>query len=193
VVIGSGLLYQLMIAASREPSETVVALHISSCVIAFGLAIASLQIPRRPDVFYHGAQVDRAGTVSAFDRLTFRWAAQLMSVATTKGDLDMDDMPALGSQLRSADASARWNAKKHKRGLFIPFLRQFAPALVKQWSLSVLYAIFGYLPWLITLKLLQTIESTKFGESTGSQVWLLLICMGIAKITGAVRSPHHPL
>ncbi|KAK0610742.1 ABC transporter [Immersiella caudata] len=186
VAIGSGLLYQLMNAASREPSETVVALHLSSCAIAFGLAIASLLIPRRPDVFHEGAQVDRGGTVSAFDRLTFRWSSQLMSVAITKGDVDMDDLPALGSQLRSADASARWNARNNKRGLFVPFMRQFAPALAKQWSLAVLYAIFGYLPWLITLRLLETIESTKYGESSSSRVWLLLIWMGIVKIIGAL-------
>jgi len=189
VAIGSGLLYQLASAASPDTRSPVGILHVWSCATAFALAIASIQIPRRPELFYNGAPVDRMFTVSAWDRLNYRWANQLMSLANKKGDFEMDDIPTLGSNLRAADASVAY--RKTKRSLFLAFLIQFIPSLAKQWFLASLNVGISYLPWYITLTLLRTIETG--GESGGPPVWVLLTWLGISKIAGAVRKPLHCL
>ncbi|KAK0648255.1 hypothetical protein B0T16DRAFT_444367 [Cercophora newfieldiana] len=184
--IAGGLLYQLTTDAPGVQSQTVRLLHLGSCEIAFGLAIASLLIPRRPNVYHNGVEVDRMLTVSAWDRLTYRWASHLMSIAIQKGDLSIDDIPCPGSNLRSADLSADWKAKYNsQRGLFLSFLLNYAPALAKQWFLASLYAVVGYLPWYIMLRLLETIESKEPGDAIRTRVWVLLAWLTIAKIAGA--------
>ncbi len=45
------------------------------------LAVASLTLPRRPDVYIDGKLVDRMYTVSAFTRFTFAWPWNILSLA----------------------------------------------------------------------------------------------------------------
>lgn len=62
-------------------------LSVVNCALALGLAVSATSIPRRPDVYYEGRLVDRAFTVSAWERFNFGWPAGLLTLAAKKKNL----------------------------------------------------------------------------------------------------------
>jgi len=191
MVVGSMLLARLNVAQTwyAAAGRVGLALCLASTVAAMGLVLASLLLPRRPDVFSDGRIVDRMFTTSAWSRLTFVWATPLMLRATEKGDLDFSDLPRPSHNLRADYQSAQWEARKIKDTFFKSLTRIYGWGLVKQWVTAALNSCVSYLPWWITLRLLESLEARSPGESPGSRIWLFLVWLGLAKIANSVSPP----
>lgn len=188
-MVGSVLLAELNEAPtwSKKTGRVCLILCAATAVSAVGLVLASLSLPRRPDVFFRGRLVDRMFTVNALNRLTFGWATTLMAYASKKGDLELPDLPALSHQMRPAEQSVEWNTRRKGDSVFKTLLKIYGWATFRQWAISIANTAVSYLPWWITLRLLEALESRKPGEETvGSRLWLYLVWLGIAKIAGAV-------
>jgi len=191
MVVGSVYLARLNIAQEwyTAAGRAGLVLFLVSTIAAVGLALSSLLLPRRPDVFSNGRLVDRMFTTSAWSRLTFVWATPLMLLATVKGDLDLVDLPRPSHDLRPEYQSAQWEARKIKDTFFKSLLRIYGMGLVKQWVMAALNSAVSYLPWWITLRLLQSLESRSPGQSAGSRIWLFLVWLCLAKIANSVGLP----
>ncbi|KAK5651837.1 hypothetical protein OQA88_11606 [Cercophora sp. LCS_1] len=187
LAVGSLLLAQLNNAPTwySETGRTSLILCIASIATAVGLIIASLSLPRRPDVYSKGKLVDRMFTVSAFNRLTYSWATTLMLLATKKGDLDMEDIPRLNHGLRPSFHSEQWSKKK-KGTLFRSILRLYGWGFFKQWTAASASAAISYLPWWVTLRLLEALEARRPGEPMAGRLWLYLLWLGLAKVAGSL-------
>ncbi|KAK0733048.1 ATP-dependent bile acid permease [Lasiosphaeria miniovina] len=189
LLVGGALLVQLngvapaWWSAAEKPA---LVLCTASAIAAAGLVVASLSLPRRPDVFYNSRLVDRMLTVSAYRRLTFAWASALMSVATEKGDLELTDLPGLNHQMRPTDQSAQWKAVKAKTSVIKSLLKIYAWRIFKQWTTAMANTAVSYLPWWITLRLLESLEARKPGDPIGPRLWLLLVWLGMAKLASAL-------
>lgn len=190
VVVGSVLLAELNAAPtwSEQTGRVCLILCAASAVSAAGLVLASLSLPRRPDVFVEGRLVDRMYTVNGLSRLTFGWATTLMAYASKKGDLELADLPALSHKMRPAEQSAEWNDRRKGDGVFKALLKLYGWATFKQWTVSIANTAVSYLPWWITLRLLEALEARKPGEAIGPRLWLYLVWLGIAKIASAVSA-----
>ena len=194
LVVGGLLLAQLNISPSWSGTgRPALVLCSIATVAAAGLVIASLSLPRRPNVFFKGRIVDRMYTVSGYGRLTYSWGPDLMKVARKKGDLDLKDLPHLSHRVRPDEQSARWESRKIKDTVFKSLLRIYGASVLKQWIAAIANTGISYLPWLITLRLLETLESRKAGEVDRARLWLLLVWLGIAKLGGVVRNIPYTL
>ncbi|KAK0716025.1 ATP-dependent bile acid permease [Lasiosphaeris hirsuta] len=125
-------------------------------------------------------------TTSAWSRLTFVWATPLMLLATEKGDLDLVDLPRPSHYLRPDYQSAEWKDRKTKDTFFKSMMRIYGWGVVKQWMTAALNSSVSYLPWWITLRLLESLESRRPGETAGSRIWLFLVWLGLAKIANSL-------
>ncbi|KAK3381154.1 ATP-dependent bile acid permease [Podospora didyma] len=187
LLVGGALLVQLNVAPSWPAVGTpALVLFTIAAVAAAGLVIASISLPRRPDVFHNGRIVDRMFTVSGYRRLTFDWARTLMSVATEKGDLDLSDLPHLRHTMRPAIQSAQWQPVKAKHSLFKSILKLYGWGIFKQFTTAIANTAVSYLPWWITLRLLETLETREPGEQMGPRLWLLMVWLGVAMLAGAL-------
>ncbi len=193
-LVVTGMLVSQLNSAPSFPgiSRGSLLLSLYSAIAAVCLSVASLLLPRRPDVFVEGRLVDRMFTVNAFSRLTFGWAWGLMSLATKKGDLDLADLPRLGHRLRPDYQTTQWkSARRREESLFRSVLRIYGWSVFKQWTAAITNTAISYLPWWITLRLLETLESRKPGEPVGQRLWVFLVLLGVTKITNAVRNQTH--
>lgn len=183
------LLAQLNVTSTWQTAGKVaLTLCAASTLAASILTLASLSLPRRPDVFLNGRLVDRMFTVNANTRLTFGWATNLMSLATKKGDLDMADLPRLSHRLRPDEQSAEWESKRPSanESVFKTLLKIYGWPLSKQWITTMTNTSVSYLPWWITLQLLQALEARKPGEPVEPRLWLFVAWLGMARITNAL-------
>lgn len=188
MTVGGLLLFELTARSWESADAVALILRIASIMAAAGLMATGLLLPRRPDVFFHGQLVDRMLSVSLYKRLTFGWASHLMAFAAETGDLAMKDLPYLSNPMRAANASAAWESRPSGCSLFTFIIRSYGRHVLRQWTMAVTNAAISYLPWWITLRLLETLESPKPGEPIGKCVWLLLIWLAIAKLANAVRA-----
>ncbi|KAK3375668.1 ATP-dependent bile acid permease [Lasiosphaeria ovina] len=188
LLVGGALLVQLNAASAwwSAAGKTALVLCTASAIAAAGLVVASLSLPRRPDVFYNSRLVDRMFTVSAYRRLTFAWASALMSVATEKGDLELADLPGLNHRMRPTDQSAQWKAVNAKSSVIKSLLKIYGWCIFKQWTTAMANTAVSYLPWWITLRLLESLEARKPGDPIGPRLWLLLVWLGMAKLASAL-------
>ncbi|KAK1830843.1 ABC bile acid [Podospora conica] len=188
IAVASVLLARLNVAPTwyDAAGRTGLVLCAVTTAAAAGLVLASLLLPRRPDVFSNGRLVDRMFTTSAWSRLTFAWATPVMVLATKKGDLDLTDLPRPSHNLRADFQSTQWGARKVKETFFRSLLRIYAWGVVKQWTTAILSITISYAPWWITLRLLESLESRVPGETSGSRIWLFLVWLGLAKILNSL-------
>ena len=190
LAVGALLLFELTLTARLSGNADTIAmiLRAVSIMAAASLMATSLLLPRRPDVFFHGQLVDRMRSVSLYKRLTFGWASHLVASAAEKGDLELKDLPYPSSRMRAVNASAAWESRPSRRSLFAFILRSYGWHVLRQWTVAITNAAISYLPWWITLSLLETLESQKPGEPIGKRVWMLLLWLAIAKLANTVRN-----
>lgn len=192
LAVGSLLLTQLNAAQTwyGTTGKTALILCIGSATSAGGLVFASVLLPRRPDVFSNGKLVDRMYTVSLFNRLTYGWATTLMLFATKKKDLDLADIPRLNRDLRPSYQSEQWKQRKQE-SLYRSLLRIYGWGVFKQFTGASVTAAISYLPWWVTLRLLQALETRRPGQPMEARLWLYLVWLGIANIASSVRTNRH--
>lgn len=149
------------------------------------LAIASLSLPRRPDVFKDGHMVDRMYTVSAFSRFNFSWPSGVLTLASKKKNLDMADLSRPDHYTRAAEVSADWKRRDYKHRLWISAILAHKGALVLQWVLTLCSSVLNFAPQWVILQLLRILETREPGSRNGLEVWVWVIWLFVAIVSQA--------
>lgn len=154
-------------------------LHVVELVDLFCLAVASISIRRRPDVYLDGKVVDRIHTASALSRLTWSWPGHLLRLAADNNGLELDDLPQLSQRLRAQNLTQCWENSCFRGPLWISILRAHKFAFSAQWVGTMLAAIAGIGPQWAVLQLLQHLEQRDRDDSIKSnEPWLWVISIG---------------
>lgn len=157
------------------------ALRVIELVLVVALAVASLSIPRRPDVFQDGDKlVDRMYTVSAWTRFNFSWPMSILKVAGKKNDLDLADLPRPDQYTRAKETSADWTSRNFTSRLRLSLIKAHGRALALQWFLTLCTAFLNFTPQWVILQILRILESRTPGEPYGSNVWMWVVWLGLS-------------
>lgn len=157
------------------------ALRIIELMAIAALGIASLSIPRRPDVFLDDDKlVDRMYTVSAWSRFNFSWPIGILGVAAKKNNLDLADLPRLDQYTRAKEVSADWTSKNYKHHLWLSLILAHKYAFALQWVLTLCSAILNFTPQWVTLQILRILETRNSDEGFGADVWMWVVWLGMS-------------
>ncbi|KAL2155016.1 hypothetical protein VTH82DRAFT_3692 [Thermothelomyces myriococcoides] len=158
-------------------------LHAAELVSSLSLAISTLCIPRRPDVFYRSELVDRMWTASPFVRFTWSWASDLLALASKKKDLDLADLPRPNQFFRAASVSASWRARKHTgKRLWLDLILVHSKPLVLQWLATFVSSVLNLAPQWVILQLLRLLETREPGSRQELEAWMWVIWLAIVMI-----------
>ena len=159
------------------------ALRVVELVFSVCLAVSSLCIPRRPDVFFQGELVDRMYTASAFGRFTFSWPSNLLNLAAKKRDLDLADLTRMDQFTRAAAVSANWKAQETGgKRLWLALALAHKKPLAVQWFITLCASILNFAPQWVILQLLRFLESRQPGSKEGIEAWMWVVWLGVAII-----------
>ncbi|KAK4658726.1 hypothetical protein QC762_104050 [Podospora pseudocomata] len=159
------------------------------CVVELGLAIclsvASVSLPRRPDVLYDGEPVDRLYSTTALGRYTFSWPTALLTLASTQKNLDMTDLPRPDHYTRAASISEAWKKQNSNRPLWLSMLLAHKTVIAVQWFLALCTSVLNFAPQWVILQLLRTLEDRQPGTSSGMDAWAWVFWLGISIVVGS--------
>ena len=164
-------------------SPAAFALRVAELVFSISLAVSSLCIPRRPDVFFQGDQVDRMYSASALGRYTFSWPSGLLNLAAKKKDLDLSDLTRPDQYTRADCMSANWKSRKpggHR--LWLAMVLAHKKPLAVQWFLTLCASMLNFAPQWVTLQLLRYLEGRQPGGKESLEVWMWVVWLGVAII-----------
>ncbi|ETI29167.1 hypothetical protein G647_01620 [Cladophialophora carrionii CBS 160.54] len=159
-------------------------IHLTFSIILFaagiGLAVSSLCIPRRPDVYWNDKIVDRENTVSLLSKLTFSWAAPILSFAAKNKGLDYDDLHEIDFENRSRELRREFEAVGRKDKLWKTIFWSRKWTFIQQWILQATCSITDFLPQIVLYFVLKTLEQRDEGKDVALTSWLLVIGLGLA-------------
>ncbi|KIW37082.1 uncharacterized protein PV06_10710 [Exophiala oligosperma] len=162
------------------PKNAHLVLSIVQFVAGLCLVVASLSIPRRPDVYHNGQYVDRQNTVSVLEKFTFSWPSPLLAFAAKNKGLDYDDLAEIDHDLRSRELRRRFDAIGYKDKLWKSVFWSHKRAFIQQWCLQAVCSITEFLPQIALYFILRTLEARDQGVDVGLTAWLLVIGLGAA-------------
>lgn len=173
-----------------ETSWLDLGLAIARGVAAFAVIMSSLTVPRRPDVFYNGSQVDEMRTVSLYSRYTFSWAGRLLGMAFRSGHLDEKDLPVLDSKRRAHELRESFNQIKESPKLYYQLFLAHWRAIAIQWTLSLVGSFITFAPQFIMFNILKLLEKRSTGVDIGYEAWVWVMCMGLTKMFEALLKSY---
>lgn len=193
-LLGSALIiacltFRRLVEEAQQPSahkDPVTLLRVIDAVAVIALAFASVLLPRRPDVFINGRQVDRQSTVSALNKYTWSWVGPLLHFAAKKNDLDVDDVPKPDRRLRADGLKQDWDALEYKGSLLRSLIWAYKGSIAFQWGLTICRAFFAILPFRFMLQLIKILEERETGSGPTLQLWGLVLWMAIFNLIDAV-------
>ena len=152
-------------------------LQICAAAICF---LACLSLPRRPVVEEGGVPVDGQYTVSALGRYSFTWAGVTLVLARSKKTLDLDDLPQLHVEGRSAYRQDYFRTLKPRDQLWKSLIFAHLPELLFQTLFTTMSSAAQFLPQLVMYQLLKRLESRTQGDLADRAIWGLVIALGLA-------------
>ncbi|KAI1455868.1 P-loop containing nucleoside triphosphate hydrolase protein [Annulohypoxylon moriforme] len=155
-------------------------LRVVEIIAAVCLAISSLSIPRRPDVFHDGQPVDRLYTESAWSRFNWSWPAYLLRMAAKKGNLDLEDLPRPDHFTRAKETTADWESRGFTGPLWISIILAHKWLFALQWILSIVTAFLNMAPQWVVLQLLNMLERRQTHEKLGYDAWVWVILLAVS-------------
>ncbi len=163
-----------------QGSSVLFGLWLAEVGLSIALAVVSLTLPRRPDVYKSGRLVDRMYTVSALSRYNYSWPMDILGLAAKKNDLDMDDLHAPNHFTRAADVSADWRRRNSKRPLWLALFLAHKRIFSIQWSLTLVTSFLNFAPQWVILQLLRILESRQPGSTLGTEAWVWVVWLLVA-------------
>ncbi|KAJ3489903.1 hypothetical protein NLG97_g5894 [Lecanicillium saksenae] len=157
-------------------------LRVCILVSAGLLAIASILIPRRPDVFYNDEPIDRNYSVNAMSRFTWGWGRKILDLGGKKGDLKQTDVPRPPSYARSKSLVESWESFKFGAGLLRNLVRVYGHRFAIQWTGTLFRVCIGTIPYIILYRLIQKLEKTPREDIQFGDFWLHVIGLGLCGI-----------
>ncbi|KIW72199.1 hypothetical protein PV04_00411 [Phialophora macrospora] len=159
-------------------------IHVTFSVILFvagiSLTLASLCIPRRPDVYWNEKIVDRENTVSLLSKSTFSWAGPILNFAAKNKGLDYDDLHEIDYENRSRELNREFEAVGRKDKLWKTIFWSRKWTFIQQWILQATCSITDFLPQIVLYFVLKTLEQRDEGKDVAFTSWLLVIGLGLA-------------
>lgn len=150
-------------------------------VLTICTGFANISLPRRPPVFIEGKPVDSGMTASALSRYSFAWCFPLLSLATKKGTLDLDDLPRPDDLIRAQSLTQRWLEKWSNTNstgrLWVKLAISHKWPLMTQWFLTLLQSFGNVAPQFVLLHLLRLLERRDAGKSATSEAWIWVIAL----------------
>ncbi|KAM0548523.1 hypothetical protein ACHAPJ_009846 [Fusarium lateritium] len=164
----------------HSPGDVAVLLAIN-ILAAIGLAIASISLPRRPDVFHNNVDIDRQWTVSVINRLTWSWIQPLLNHAALQRDVDVSDVPQADSRLRSQGLKSQWDDLKQHASLFRQLVAAYKGKIAFLWAVTLVRCVISILPFWLMLRIINILE----GETARSghvQLMSFVLCMALSNL-----------
>ncbi|KAK0669314.1 P-loop containing nucleoside triphosphate hydrolase protein [Cercophora samala] len=168
-----------------QNNRALFALRVVELGLSICLSVASVSLPRRPDVLHEGEPVDRMYSTTALGRYTFSWPTALLTLASTKKNLDMSDLPRPDHYTRAASTSEAWKKRNSKHPLWLSLLLAHKKAIAIQWFLTLCTSVLNFAPQWVILQLLQTLEKRQPDTSSGVDAWAWVFWLGISIIVGS--------
>ncbi|PYI36068.1 P-loop containing nucleoside triphosphate hydrolase protein [Aspergillus indologenus CBS 114.80] len=131
---------------------------------AVARALASILLPRRPDVFHDGTLIDRELSGSALSRYSFAWASGLLNYTAKNRTLALTDLPKLRAQTRAESLHPRFEQAKQSRKTWQAIVRAHWPAILSTLLLTLLVGLLSIGPQLALLNILQALEGRGSGN-----------------------------
>lgn len=177
-------------AAKDDP---VFILRLVSLAAAVLLLLASVLIPRRPNVFHNDKPVDAQFTTSAMSRFTWSWGTPLMELASKKGDLEEKDIPGPDHNFRARDLVQVWHAFEFKGTLLKNLLRAYLPRFILQWTVTIARSCVGLGPFWAMLRVIELLEQrSPSGERPMGQILAYILSLAVFSLLGQVLCPFCP-
>ncbi|KAL2018405.1 hypothetical protein VTK56DRAFT_883 [Thermocarpiscus australiensis] len=177
LVRGTGVAESLI-----QSMPAIFALRVIELVFSICLAVSSLSVPRRPDVFYQGELVDRMYTTTAFRRFTFGWPTDILNLASRKKDLDLVDLNRPDHLTRASSVSADWKRRNSRRPLWLSLILAHKKGFALQWILTLCTSVLNFAPQWVILQLLRLLENRQPGSSLGLDAWIWVVWLAVAII-----------
>lgn len=144
--------------------------------------LGAIFLPRRPDVYYKGKQVDSARSVSLFSRYTFSWLGKLLKLALEKGHYDEADIPVVDRARRAEYLLDQFNEMKKSPHLWKSIFWAHWLAFVAQFFSTIAMTTVTYMPAMIMKKVLQVLETRQAGDDTGFEGYYWVLVLGATKM-----------
>ncbi|KAK0748030.1 P-loop containing nucleoside triphosphate hydrolase protein [Apiosordaria backusii] len=168
-----------------QNNRTLFALRVVELGLSICLSVASVSLPRRPDVLYQGEPVDRMYSTTALGRYTFSWPAAVLTLASKQKNLDMTHLSRPDHYSRAASTSEAWKKRNSKHPLWLSLLLAHKTPLAIQWVLTFCTSILNFAPQWVILQLLKTLEKRRPGTQSGIDAWAWVFWLGISIIVGS--------
>lgn len=154
---------------------------------AFLLAalLSFLSIQRRPEVFKTGRRIDGQFTSNFLSRLTFSWAAPMLTYARKNKNLELEELPALSDYQRCSSTEATFNKLDDGGRLWRLLSRQFFVPFMKQAVISGLSSCLQLGPQFAMFKLLEFIEY-RSADTPATEAWLWTFALGVMMVLNAL-------
>lgn len=144
--------------------------------------LASVSLPRRPEVFYKSHPIDNMDTQSALEKFTFAWIEPILMLAKRRRHLDLKDLPKMNHHARAKDLSESWASRKHTKRLWIEVVLAHKQALTVQWVLTFFQSVGTFAPQFATYFILKMLEDNVFGQRAPPEAWIWVIVLTITSI-----------
>lgn len=171
-----------------DSKDPVIILRAINTAVVFFLSLASILIPRRPDVFFKDSKVDRQWTVSALSRYTWTWVEPLLRHASKKNDLDAADIPQPDLKLRSEDLKKNWDNFNFQGSLLRSLIWAYKGGVALQWGVTIFRCFLGIVPFWIMLRIIRILEKRETEGTPTLELWSLVIWMAFLNFLDAVSS-----
>lgn len=155
------------------------------------LAVVSGMLPRRPEIVYDGAKVDRQWTVSLLSRLTWSWIQPLLRHASLHDGLEGEDVPHADFNLRSKQLAKEWNKFAHKPTLFLSLAAAYKGRLAVLWAATLVRCAVSILPFWFMLRILKILE-TEVTRSNPVQLFNFVLGMAVSNLADSVSVIRAP-
>ncbi|KAH7156326.1 P-loop containing nucleoside triphosphate hydrolase protein [Dactylonectria macrodidyma] len=168
-----------------DSKDPVIILRAINTAVVFFLSLASILIPRRPDVFFKDSKVDRQWTVSALSRYTWTWVEPLLRHASKKNDLDAADIPQPDLKLRSEDLKKNWDNFNFQGSLLRSLIWAYKGGVALQWGVTIFRCFLGIVPFWIMLRIIRILEKRETEGTPTLELWSLVIWMAFLNFLDA--------
>jgi hypothetical protein len=168
-------------------NDPVFILRLVSLAVTALLLIASVSLPRRPNVVYNDKIVDAQFTGSILSRYTWSWGLPLVALALEKGDLEEKDIPGPDHNFRARDLVEAWHKFEFKGTLLKKLLRAYLPLFVIQWMVTILRSFVGLGPFWAMLRVIELLEQqSPTGERPMGQILAYIVSLAVFSLFGQV-------
>lgn len=155
-------------------------LFVSQVALAAATAVTCALMPRRPPAFDSGRAVDRQYAVSIFERISFSWAAPIISSVISNPDIRDDKLPRLHRMSWSATLEGRFQIFRSRKSLTAALARIYLGVVLRIAALVFAFATLSFAPQFALFRLLRFLEAReRQPESPSYSSWGWAATLGL--------------